>query len=88
MVQLPAIWVTHWLGVSVCPPSYRLSLSVPLECVVNSVEIMQADEQNLLDDVFVISRIKLILTSGTSDIAKMESNNCFYDIPVNCCEKQ
>ena len=71
-----------------CPPSYRLSLSVALECVVNSVEIMQADEQNLLDDVFVISRIKLILTSGTSDIAKMESNNCFYDIPVNCCEKQ
>ena len=56
---------------------------------MNSVEIMQADEQNLLDDVFVISRkIKLILTSGTSDIAKMESNNCFYDIPVNCCEKQ
>ena len=55
---------------------------------MNSVEIMQADKQNLLDDVFVISRIKLILTSGTSDIAKMESNNCFYDIPVNCCEKQ
>ena len=54
---------------------------------MNSVEIMQADKQNLLDEVFVISRIKLILTSGTSDIAKTESNNCFI-IHLNCCEKQ
>ena len=54
--------------------------------MVNSVEIMQADKQNLLDEVFVISRIKLISTSGTSDIAKTESNNSSI-IHINCCEK-
>ena len=55
--------------------------------MVNSVEIMQADKQNFLDEVFVISRIELISTFGTSDIAKTESNNCFI-IHVNWCEKQ
>ena len=66
-----------------CPYQYR-----PLECMVNSVEIMWADKQNLVDEVFVISRITLISTLITSDITKMESNYYRFIIQVNCFEKQ
>ena len=56
--------------------------------MMNSVEIMWADKQNLVDEVFVMSRITLILTLITSDITKTESNYYCFIIQVNCFEKQ